>query len=392
MKLSPFIAALTIALVSTGCVSSGNDRIEESNKAFQLSNPDSSLTTQKLYRKLVSLEDKTENKLLSGLFGGYSDIERTDYGRYNGEGEFVQDEQGQKVDDNEMVRIEKVTGKRPVIYACDFGLGWNAYEKAGDAIYTGCAEDLILKAKQGHVVQISNHLISPINTFSDNFKTAVSNQEYARIFETGSVERARWLDIMDEVAIGLEKFKQADVPVIFRPLHEMNGDWFWWGADNAEGGTAERQALFVKLYQDMHKYLSEDKGLNNLIWVYSPDRGRPSLVEYYPDDAYVDIVGLDAYFNGQADIDDLKADYRVMTDTFNKPYALTETGPRSNWNPNGRWLPKTPFDYHHLIKDIEKDMPKTAFFITWNTGFGPSWNLNAKEAFNHPWVATLGEF
>ncbi|MDV7105154.1 glycosyl hydrolase [Vibrio sp. TH_r3] len=392
MKLNLLLISTTLAIISVGCTTSPTENSYKNEHQTFLSNKESSLQTIELYEKILGLEKKTENKLLSGLFGGYSDIDKTDYGRYNGEGEFVENKNGDKVDDNEMVRIEKATGKRPIIYACDFGLGWNAYQKASDAIYSGCANDLIKKAKIGHVIQISNHLISPINTFSDNFKTAVSNEEYARIFQTGSVERERWLDILNEVANGLNKLKQAGVPVIFRPLHEMNGDWFWWGADDANGGTDIRQALYIRLYQDMHHYLSNVKGLNNLIWVYSPDRSRPGLTKYYPGDDYVDIVGLDAYFNGQDDINDLKEDYKTMVQAFNKPYALTETGPRSNWNPNGRWLPKTPFDYEHLIEEIKKDMPKTAFFITWNTGFGPAWNLKAKEAFSHPWVATLGEF
>lgn len=391
MRLTILLSTVAAALISVGCSASPKEQFVHTNGVV-LSNNAASLEASKLYQKLIALEDKQENKLLSGLFGGYSDIDRTDYGRYNGEGEFVENKAGEKVDDNEMVRIEKATGKRPVIYACDFGLGWNEYKTASDAIYTGCADDLIKKAQQGHVVQISNHLISPINTFSDNFKTAISNEEFARIFVDGSIERERWIDILNETAKGLDKFKQANVPVLFRPLHEMNGDWFWWGADNTTGGSLERQKLFVQLYRDMHDYFSKEKGLNNLIWIYSPDRGRPSLVEYYPGNEYVDIVGLDAYFNGQEDIDDLKADYKIMTQTFDKPYALTETGPRSNWNLNGRWLPKTPFDYEHLINEIKQEMPETAFFITWNTGFGPAWNLKAKEAYSHPWVATLGEF
>ncbi|MDG3085328.1 hypothetical protein P7F88_04110 [Vibrio hannami] len=59
----------------------------------------------------------------------------------------------------------------------------------------------------------------------------------------------------------------------------------------------------------------------------------------------------------------MKNYYKVMIETFNKPYALTETGPRSNWNPIGRWLLKTPFDLEHLINEIEKEMPKTAFLL-----------------------------
>ncbi|MGL5469663.1 MAG: glycosyl hydrolase, partial [Shewanella sp.] len=118
----------------------------------------------------------------------------------------------------------------------------------------------------------------------------------------------------------------------------------------------------------------------------------PELVEYYPGDNYVDIVGIDAYFENLQEINQLKNAYTTMIKAFNKPYALTETGPRANWNPNGEWRPKQPFDYEYLIQTIAKDMPKTVFFLTWNTGFGPAWNLKAQQTYTHPWVATLGEF
>lgn len=386
-----FYSGITAMLAAT-LASVSTTQIAVANESVTLSNPQASIATIALYNQLLKLENKTENRLLSGLFGGYSDIDRTDYGRYNADNEVVENRSGQKVDDNEMVRIEKITGKRPVIYACDFGLGWMAYKNASDAIATGCVDDLILKAKQGHLVQISNHLISPIYTFEDNFKTAITNQQYAKIFEDGTIERQRWLDIMNEVAKGLDKFKQADIPVLFRPLHEMNGDWFWWGADNNRGGTTERQQLFKRLFADMHHYLSEVQGLNNLIWIYSADYSRPELVEYYPGDNYVDIVGIDAYFENLQEINQLKNAYTTMIKAFNKPYALTETGPRANWNPNGEWRPKQPFDYEYLIQTIAKDMPKTVFFLTWNTGFGPAWNLKAQQTYTHPWVATLGEF
>ena len=68
---------------------------------------------------------------------------------------------------------------------------------------------------------------------------------------------------LDQLAAGLEELKEAGVVVIWRPFHEMNGDWFWWGA--------KPPAEFVKVWRHMFDYFTNTKQLDNLLWAYGPN-------------------------------------------------------------------------------------------------------------------------
>jgi hypothetical protein len=81
--------------------------------------------------------------------------------------------------------------------------------------------------------------------------------------------------------------------VIFRPLHEANGLWFWWGVDDKTQKSAS-----IELYRDLHSYLTEDRKLHNILWGYSP--GKPwnaPRMRFYPGDDVIDIMGPTIYEN-----------------------------------------------------------------------------------------------
>ncbi len=94
-----------------------------------------------------------------------------------------------------------------------------------------------------------------------------------------------------------EFFKELDpIPVVFRPYHEHNGEWFWWGKTNCS------EEDFIAIWRFTVEYLRDVKEVHNLIYAFSPDRGRIDLdkgyADYfyaYPGDEYVDIIGLDDY-------------------------------------------------------------------------------------------------
>ncbi|MCR5296155.1 MAG: hypothetical protein K6E17_01985 [Clostridiales bacterium] len=87
---------------------------------------------------------------------------------------------------------------------------------------------------------------------------------------------------MDAIASQLERLRDAGVPVLWRPLHEASGGWFWWGASGAEA--------YIRLYRLMYERFTNEFGLNNLIWVWN---GQSA--EWYPGDDVVDIIGEDLY-------------------------------------------------------------------------------------------------
>ncbi len=87
---------------------------------------------------------------------------------------------------------------------------------------------------------------------------------------------------IDAIAVELKKLRDAGVPILWRPLHEASGGWFWWGSDGPEA--------YKKLYYLMYDRLVNYHGLNNLIWVWNGQDGA-----WYPGDEYVDIIGQDIY-------------------------------------------------------------------------------------------------
>jgi mannan endo-1,4-beta-mannosidase len=107
----------------------------------------------------------------------------------------------------------------------------------------------------------------------------------------GTELHKRWCAQVDTIAAYLKQLQDANVPVLWRPYHEMNGDWFWWGGRRGEQGT-------VALYQQIFDRLANHHKLNNLIWVWSvdrPEREDRQFKDYYPGSEHYDIASLDCY-------------------------------------------------------------------------------------------------
>ncbi|MEL7160973.1 MAG: glycosyl hydrolase, partial [Bacteroidota bacterium] len=127
--------------------------------------------------------------------------------------------------------------------------------------------------------------------------------------------------------IGYGMPEQVPPPIIFRPFHEHTGHWFWWGKPHAS------REEYVALWRFTVHYLHEEKGLNNLLWCYSPDiiESAEHYLDYYPGDNYVDVLGLDDYHDlGRAGkAKDLTRRLRIvveLAENRGKVAALTETG------------------------------------------------------------------
>ena len=118
----------------------------------------------------------------------------------------------------------------------------------------------------------------------------------------------------------LQKFKDADVPVLWRPLHEAQGGWFWWGEEGAES--------FNGLWNLMYDQLTHERGLDNLIWVYTFTGDVEGSAQWLPTDdggqALVDILGIDLYNGSRND----SGEWQDLIDLYGGEYllALAETG------------------------------------------------------------------
>ena len=197
---------------------------------------------------------------------------------------------------------------------------------------------------------------------------------------------AAWMHKLDRIAGALQELRDAGVVVLFSPMQEMNGVWFWWGIDSHRTDPEP----YIRVYRAMHDFFTKEKGLDNLIWVYSPTStyGNETVTNYvfravdwaYPGDNYVDIIAGTNY------ADDMSiSDYPTYI-KMGKPLGNAGFGPSSD----GPFLKNGTWDLSRIIERIKKDYPRIAFWESWHSYPGSSWsmisNLNADILLADPFV------
>ncbi len=195
------------------------------------------------------------------------------------------------INGNEFKAIKNLTGDYPALLGLDmmdytpsrtaFGASSSAVEKA------------IEFANKGGIVTLCWHWNAPteyLNSTANSsdgwwggFYTQSSKFDIAKVMNGQDAKGKKLLDRdIKEIAKQLKRLEKAGVPVIWRPLHEASGGWFWWGAKGSDA--------YKKLWKYLYNELTNTYGCNNLIWVYN---GQSA--DWYPGDEYVDIVGEDIY-------------------------------------------------------------------------------------------------
>ena len=144
--------------------------------------------------------------MLSGQFAGYSpDTFNT-----------------QQIDE-----IASQTDQVPAILGCDYACRWNFKTPPENIIDYTCNPTLKENWNQGGLVTVNMHLPNPVSSNGGGYKDRW-NLNYADLTNSNSETGYRWRLFLDRIAQGLDDLQQAGVTVLFRPLHEMNGDWFYW--------------------------------------------------------------------------------------------------------------------------------------------------------------------
>ena len=226
--------------------------------------------------------------------------------------------------------VREVTGQLPAIVASDLlNVTTTPIRFAG--VVPGETEQMIGRARQGHLLSYCWHWRPPAGLRDTMLARPDGTQENARWYK-GFYTRATTFDLaavlahpegndyallltdIDMIAGELRKLADWGIPVLWRPLHEAEGGWFWWGAKGPKP--------FIQLWRLLHDRLTRVQGLHNLIWVYT-GTANP---DWYPGDDVVDIVGIDDY---PADVrDPLSATWDDVQARFGgrKLVALSEFG------------------------------------------------------------------
>ncbi len=224
-------------------------------------------------------------------------------------------------------------GETPVVWSQDFGFA-AAGDKDSYLSRPMIIEEAIRQHRKGAVITLCWHAVPPTADEPVTFQPApgrdtglplasvqgkLTDEQFRDILTPGTALYKKWEEQVDEIASYLRQLQEAGVPVLWRPYHEMNGDWFWWG------GRYEGKYNTAALYKQLFDRMVKVHKLNNLIWVWSVDRpsqpGR-EFVKYYPGTKYLDILAIDIYGN------DFSQSYYegLLSLSEGKPVTLGEVG------------------------------------------------------------------
>ncbi|WKN44979.1 glycosyl hydrolase [Tunicatimonas pelagia] len=257
--------------------------------------------------------------------------------------------------------VVTITGKRPALWGSDFSYKPEAVPHRQKII-----DEVIRMHEQGHIITLMYHQVRPQDSEPNGWKESIQNEvtkeEWIDLLTSGTKIHQQWLEKIDTVAYFLKQLQDRQIPVLWRPYHEMNGEWFWWG------GKESFAKLWVMLYD---RYVHHHQ-LNNLLWVWNanaPTDSTMAYADYFPGSSYVDVLAADVYHN----------DYRqshhdeLLELAEGKPIALGECG-----------TAPTPA--------ILSQQPQWAWFMIW-THF--LWTHNRPEdiikLYDDPRVMTLNE-
>jgi mannan endo-1,4-beta-mannosidase len=186
----------------------------------------------------------------------------------------------------------------------------------------------------------------------DGVWAKLDDRQWQELITDGTPLNRAWYDELDAVVPLLQDLQAAGVEVLWRPLHEMNDTWPWWGGRPGLDGSR-------RLYQLMHDYLVRRHGLTNLVWVWNvSDKWVDQISGYFPGADYVDVASIDIW---QKDYPS-PADYGAMRAVAaGKPIALGE-------------VKKLPT---HTVLDQQPDW---AWFMVWAEELVTSNSENAVKA------------
>ena len=286
-------------------------------KHHSLSDKNATPETENLYQNLILLQEK------GFLFGHQDDLAYGVKWRY---------EDGRS-------DIKDVTGDYPALYGWD--LGGIEHQKSNniDGVPFKKMKNWIKEIyDRGGVSTISWHMDNPL-TMKNSWDTTPGS---LRSILPNGEKHQLYLSWLDQAAQFLGNLKGSDgkkIPILYRPFHELTGNWFWWCKNNASAQE------FKEIWRFTIHYLRETKKLNNLIIVYNTAdfKSKEEFLEYYPGDDVVDVLSFDKYqytnpVTDSSFITEVQNQLKIMNEVaveHQKPMAIAETGyeqiPYENW-------------------------------------------------------------
>ena len=213
-----------------------------------------------------------------------------------------------------------LTGKYPGLFGEDFGFSAGD-DKDSVLSRPAMIEEVKRQYRNGSVIALTWHEVRPTDdepvTFRDSVQGHLTDYEWQQLLTPGTPLYNRWCAQVDVIAGYLRQLRDAHVPVLYRPYHEINGGWFWWGGRPGKDGSAA-------LYRQLYDRFVNVHHLDNLVWVWNvnaPNPDWPPLADYYPGAQFADVVTMDIY-------GEFKQEFytSMLALADGKPIALAEVG------------------------------------------------------------------
>jgi mannan endo-1,4-beta-mannosidase len=208
------------------------------------------------------------------------------------------------------------TGKRPALIGLELMTAiayppYAAYLTDRAATQTAAGGLVTMAWHQRNPVEVC-----PRGEFYECAKKAISAETLQAVLTAGTIEHKLWQADVDAIAKILKDWQARGIVVLFRPYHEMNGSWFWWGQKDA----------YPQLWDALYDELVVNQKLDNLIWVWSGDRDVPDAKRYYPLRHKPDVVGIDVYEHDPDSAKYAAGRANLAAVAGATPFALTEVG------------------------------------------------------------------
>ena len=328
----------TFVFVIAVCILSVGDGLAQRGKPID---PDATRETKALFKSLKKLSKRHT------LFGHQH---ATEYGR----GWF-----------NEPGRsdVKSVTGSHPAVIGVDF----SGFSGRSPGVMQQAKENLrknvVDTYNRGGITTIAWHFSNPVSGGGFYWVDSLSLPAVKYIIPGGEAHE-KYKEILRGIGDWAHSIKGPGgepVPVIFRPFHEFDGGWFWWGATHCT------PAEFKSLWRFTVSYLRDSLDVNNFLYAFSPDNKfltKEKFLERYPGDEWVDMVGMDNYGdmgrNGRYSLDTAALKLKIVSDYARKSgklAAFTETGLESI--PNPTWWTES------LLRVMRQPRMRIAYVLVW---------------------------
>jgi mannan endo-1,4-beta-mannosidase len=189
-------------------------------------------------------------------------------------------------------RVKALTGEVPALIGFEMGVILDHSEEEVRQFRKEVIREAIAVSQAGGLVTMMYHAALPGECLCWRYvkNGGISKQAFQEIVTPGTEMNKKWLEDIDEVAGYLKQLRDAKVPVLWRPYHEMNGGWFWWG----------RQSDYQVLWDQMFERYTNVHQLDNLLWVWSPNAPNAyadAFGPYYVGSLRADVLAVDIYDN-----------------------------------------------------------------------------------------------